>query len=186
MDSQDQVLEEEQSNGEQPEDNNTDIDINWEKISIDELKAGYLRQSDYTRKTQELSKLKKESTLTDEEKSAIEFLKTSWFATKDDLENYSKLQIQNQTIKQIIDTNPDLKPYEQAIKDLSVAHGIAPEDVIEKYGFKSKDKLAKARLQWDIKGSMETKAKSIAEMSDKEYAEYKIKIGFGQKKWWFI
>lgn len=46
-----------------------------------------------------------------------------------------------------MDTNPDLKPYEQAIKDLSKAHGIAPEDVIEKYGFKSKDKLAKARSQ---------------------------------------
>ena len=30
------------------------------KVSIDELKNGYLRQSDYTRKTQEISKLRKE------------------------------------------------------------------------------------------------------------------------------
>lgn len=148
MDSQDQVLEVEQSAGEQTVDVSTQlVEIDGQEVSLEELKKGYLRQSDYTRKTQELSKLKKESTLTDEERAAVDFLKNSGFATKDDLENWSKTQIQEQTVKQIMDSNPDLKPYEQAIKDLSKAHGIAPEDVIEKYGFKSKDRLAKARAQ---------------------------------------
>lgn len=118
MDSQDQVLETEQSTGEQPSDTTT-FDINGETISIDELKKGYMRQSDYTRKTQELSKTKKENTLTDEERAAVEFLKNSGFATKEDLENYSKSQAQEMTLRQIIDANSDLKPYEQAIKDLS-------------------------------------------------------------------
>lgn len=185
MDSQDQVLETEQSTGEQPSDTTT-FDINGETISIDELKKGYMRQSDYTRKTQELSKTKKENTLTDEERAAVEFLKNSGFATKEDLENYSKSQAQEMTLRQIIDANSDLKPYEQAIKDLSKNLWIAPEDVIEKYGFKSKDKLSKARSQGDIKGSMGTQQKSIADMTDKEYAEYKVKIWFGQKRGGFI
>ena len=147
MDSQDQVLDEEQSIGEQPDDTRQSIEIDGQEVSIDELKKGYLRQSDYTRKTQELSRLKQENSLTDEERAAVDFLKNSGFATKDDLENWSKVQVQEQTVKQIMDSNPDLKPYEQAIKDLSKAHGIAPEDVIEKYGFKSKDKLSRARAQ---------------------------------------
>lgn len=36
------------------------IEINGEQVSIDELKGGYLRQSDYTRKTQELARIKKD------------------------------------------------------------------------------------------------------------------------------
>lgn len=36
------------------------IEIDGQQVSIDELKGGYLRQSDYTRKTQELARKKKE------------------------------------------------------------------------------------------------------------------------------
>ena len=36
------------------------LEINGEKIPVDELKNGYLRQSDYTKKTQELSKTKRD------------------------------------------------------------------------------------------------------------------------------
>lgn len=36
------------------------IEIDGKQVSIDELKGGYLRQSDYTRKTQELARSKKE------------------------------------------------------------------------------------------------------------------------------
>jgi hypothetical protein len=36
------------------------IDIDGQQVSIEELKGGYLRQSDYTRKTQELARTKKE------------------------------------------------------------------------------------------------------------------------------
>jgi hypothetical protein len=110
-------------------------------------------------------------------------LKKNDFLTKEDLERAINWQKQDTRLKDIIQTNPDLLPFEQAIKDLSKTHNIAPEDVIEKYGFKSKDKLQKAKSQWDIKGtSMHTKPKSIAEMSDKEYADYKVKHGIWT--WW--
>lgn len=33
----------------------TTVEINGEQVSIDELKAGYFRQKDYTQKTQELA-----------------------------------------------------------------------------------------------------------------------------------
>jgi hypothetical protein len=33
----------------------TTVEINGEQVSIEELKAGYFRQSDYTKKTQELA-----------------------------------------------------------------------------------------------------------------------------------
>ena len=184
MDSQDQALEVEQSVGEQPKTVETPqkINIGGEEVDIEELKKGYMRQSDYTKKTQELSKIKKESTLTDDERNAIEFLKNSGFATKEDLEQFTRSQAQEVTLQQIMSENPDLKPYEQAIKDLSKTLSIAPEDVIEKYGFKSKDKLSRAKEQGDVKGSLSQKQKSISEMNDKEYAEYKAKMGFGQKK----
>jgi hypothetical protein len=56
------------------------------EITIDELQKGYMRQSDYTKKTQELAQKRKETTqsdnsdnneLTDEAKSAMELLKKS-------------------------------------------------------------------------------------------------------------
>lgn len=154
------------------------FDINGESVDVEELKRGYLRQSDYTKKTQELSNLKKESELSPEDKAAVDFIKKNWFATKEDLDNFANMQKQDSTLKDIIWNNPDLKPFEQAIKDLSKTHNIAPEDVIEKYGFKSKDKLLKAKSQWDIKGtSIHQWTKSISQMSDKEYADYKLKMG---------
>lgn len=36
------------------------IEIDGKQVSLDELKGGYLRQSDYTRKTQELARIKKD------------------------------------------------------------------------------------------------------------------------------
>lgn len=191
MDSNEQSLDE-NSNKEQPGNEaggqaNTQpqtFDINWETVDIEELKKGYLRQSDYTKKTQELSNLKKESELSPEDKAAIDFLKKNNFVSKEDLENAINWQKQDTNLKDIIQNNPDLKPFEQAIKDLSKNLWVAPEDVIEKYGFKSKDKLQKAKSQWDIKwiSNPTWQRKSISQMSEKEYAEYKAKMGIWT--WW--
>lgn len=38
-----------------------EIEIEGQKLTLDELKSGYLRQSDYTKKTQELSRQRKEA-----------------------------------------------------------------------------------------------------------------------------
>lgn len=153
--------------------------VNWQEISADKLVENYTKlQWEYTKAKQELSKNKKESELSPEDKAAIDFLKNNWFSTKEDIEqSMTSLQRDNK-LKDILSTNPDLKPFETAIKQLASDNNIALEDVIEKYGFKSKDKLAKARMQGDIKGTPEKKAKSISDMSIEEYQKYK------QEKWW--
>ena len=35
------------------------VEIDWQQVDIEELKKGYLRQSDYTKKTQEIAELRK-------------------------------------------------------------------------------------------------------------------------------
>jgi hypothetical protein len=103
-------------------------------------------QAEYTKSRQELSGAKNEQ-LSDDEKAALDFLKNNGFATKDDLETLTRVQKQDTQLNEILLMNPDLQPYETAIRDLSKNHNSAPEDIIEKYGFKSKDKLAKAKSQ---------------------------------------
>ena len=46
---------------ENPEPQAIEVEIDGQKLTLDELKNGYLRQSDYTKKTQELSKQRKEA-----------------------------------------------------------------------------------------------------------------------------
>lgn len=48
--------ETEEESDEEAEPTAQTVEVNGEKISLDELKAGYLRQSDYTRKTQDLAR----------------------------------------------------------------------------------------------------------------------------------
>jgi hypothetical protein len=38
----------------------TEIDVNGEKVTVGEMKAGYMRQSDYTKKTQEIAREREE------------------------------------------------------------------------------------------------------------------------------
>ena len=152
-----------------------DTDNQWDVVSKEDYKK---LQAEYTRSRQELSELKKTSELSDEDKAALDFLKKSGFVTKDDLESMSKRQVQDAQLKDIIASNPDLKPFEWAIKELWKSWEMAYEDIIQKFGFKSKDKLAKAKSQWDIKWMPEKKDKSISEMTPDEYKKYKIKM------WW--
>lgn len=189
MESTDQVLE--QSNTDQPNEvesdqaeqsqssnGNTQDDF----ISKDEYKR---LQAEYTKSRQELSKLKKDSELSDEDKQAIDFIKKHWFITKEELDNMSMKQSQELNLREILDSNPDLRSYEQAIRDLWKTTWMAYEDIIQKYWFKSKDKLLKARWQWEIKWMPEKSEKSIAEMSIDEYEAYKKKKWWSDYKWTF-
>lgn len=153
-----------------------------ETISKSEYKK---LQAEYTKSRQELSEFKKTSELSDEDKAAIDFIKKNWFVTQTDLDNMSKRQAQEANLNDIIATNPDLKPFEAAIKKIWVAENMAFEDVIQNYWFKSGDKLARARSQWDVRWTPEAKAKSIWEMSAAEYAKYKAKMWWGENRWSF-
>ena len=55
--SQDQVQTEETGEGNKP----SLVEVNGEMVDLDELKKGYMRQSDYTRKTQQLAQAKSKS-----------------------------------------------------------------------------------------------------------------------------
>lgn len=76
--------------------------------------------------------------------------------------------------------NPDLKEKEQELRDLAnLPHnkGKAYEDIVAHYGFKSSDRLARAKMQGDLVGQPVSKevpqGKSITDMSDAEYEAWR-------------
>lgn len=92
-----------------------DTDNQEETIS----KAEYKRlQAEYTKSRQELSEFKKTSELSEDDKKALDFIKEHGFVTKSDLDNMSKRQLQEASLKDIIAANPDLQPFEAAIKKI--------------------------------------------------------------------
>jgi len=204
MDSQDQPIQ--ASTNEQPtqvELSQTDqtemesgqantIEVNGEQVPIDELKAGYMRNSDYTRKTQELSKQRKELEsektryvrnttdsqieISDEVAQAAEVLRGAGFLTKEDLEIERQRQADERKLQELIDANPDLASKEEAIRAIGKTDNRAWEDIVSAYGFKESNQILKAKAR-GIKGQPTPKEaprqKSVSEMSDQEYAEWK-------------
>lgn len=193
MESNDQAIME-QSNNDQPNEVTSDeattqsqtYEVNWQTLTADKLVENYTKlQAEYTKARQEVSETKKNSELSPEDKAAVDFIKNNWFVTKEDLDGLSKKQSQEANLKEIIAANPDLQSFESAIKEIWKTSDMAYEDIIQKYGFKSKDKLARARSQWDIKWMPEKKDKSIAEMTPTEYAKHKQAMGWTGNKWSF-
>lgn len=174
-------------------------DANWEAImqEVDEaeMRAGYQRQQDYTKKTQELAEQRKElakspSSAKDNETEEIkQTLSSLGFTTKEDLtayiESVNKGKEEEKKLDNLIQTNPDLKKYAGAIKEIAKTDKSAIEDIVVKYGFSTHDKLKEAKeSRWLVGDSNITKwwQKSVKDMNDKEFAEFKAKI---QKKWDF-
>ena len=165
-----------------------------EKVKLAELKSWYLRQADYTRKTSELAEQRKEiekkqdDATTPDELQAVETLRQKyWFVTRDELDAQAKKMADEQKLSQVIDSNPDLKQFEWAIREIGKSSNMAYEDIIVQYGFSSKDKLEKARAnRWDVKGSLDKgqKTKSIKEMTTDEYLVWKkANMWTGDGKW---
>lgn len=168
----------EEVKGEETKEPSQKFNVWWQEMTWDELAESYKKlQGEYTKSRQELSDTKKASELSQEDKNAIDFLKKNDFLTKEDLEGYASEKKQEANLSKIIANNPDLQASEAAIRDLTKSSWLAPEDVIEKYGFKSKDKLAKAKAQGDVKWLPEKKAKSIADMSPDEYEKFRKEKG---------
>jgi len=165
--------------------NSQTFDINGQTFTWDQLVDSYKNaQAELTRKSQALSTTKKDSQLSDDDKKAIDFIRENGFVTKDDLNNLKQRQELDIWFKDILESNPDLKQFETAIKEIQGNTWIAYEDVIEKYGFKSKNKLSKAKSQGDIKGTPQ-KEKSITDMSVEEYTKWKQEKGYGENRWTF-
>jgi len=188
---------------EQPKSDSQQIEINGEMVDLDELKAGYLRQSDYTKKTQELADEKrllarakdytpsKQVEESDDIKKAKEQLKALGVVTKDELDAFQKkVEAQSedkQRLEALIAANPHLKDKRSAIETIGQVDKAAWEDIIVKYGFEQKDKLSKAKA-FNLVGESTPKrkpgTKSLSEMSDTEYLEWKKQNNVTGKTSW--
>lgn len=158
-------------------------------VTEDELLNGYLRQSDYTKKTQELAEEKKmlwtheAQPAIDDDAAVEQYLASKGYAKKDTVESIveakikwlSKIQQDEQTIQSVIASNPELKQFEWAIRKIAATDNSAIEDIVVKYGFSSHDKLSKAKER-DIKGGStkleSDQPKPVAERTKEDWAKF--------------
>lgn len=176
------------------------VEVNGEQVSLDELKNGYMRNSDYTRKTQDLAKTKKElegeknnyvRNATDvstevpaEVAEATEVLKKAGFVTKEDLDKSNQKLADDRKLQALIDANPDLASKEEAIRAIGKTDNGAWEDIIANYGFKESNQIVKAKAR-AVKGEPAPKeapkAIAVKDMTPEQYAEWKSKNLTGQR-----
>lgn len=184
------------------------IDANGEPImqsvTEDELLNGYLRQSDYTRKTQELAEEKKQLQFqaqqavdhgykwdTDDDAAVEAYLQSKWYAKKDTVENLvekklkaiQKEQQDERTIQDLITANPDLKQFEWAIKKIAATDNSAIEDIVVKYGFSTHDKLSKAKqrgIVWNSNVKNDWQPKSVSEWTKEDWAKFEAQANKSQ------
>lgn len=165
------------------------FEINGEKVTLQELQAGYMRQSDYTRKTQELAKeretLQSKSdageSLTDDERSTLEWLQNHKFLTEQQLEEkLNRIQEQARmeaSFEGLVQANPSLKKHEKAIRAIKQTDDRSFEEIALDYWFISSEKLEKAKGGIDkMVGSIpdtETKVRSVADLTPEEYEKWK-------------
>lgn len=176
---------------EQAEKTAHEIDLDGEKVTLDQIKewkSGHMRQEDYTRKTQELAAERnklarnpeptKEIERNQELEAATKVLKESGFVTKEDLALLKAQEEDAKRLKKLIKANPELKIHEEAIKRVGMTDTSSWEDIVTKYGFLQKDKLAKAKAANSVVGTKSTPVKeksekSISNMSTAEYEKWK-------------
>ena len=158
----------------------TTIDVDGERIPLDELKKGYMRQKDYTHKTQALAEERRKVTqppVDPEVVKAAEVLKQYGFATKEDLEMERLRQEDEKNFQRLMEANPELKKDEKKIRAIGMNSNAAWEDIIHEYGFKEKTALKRARTSDNIVGAptpkTQPKPKSVREMSSSEFKEWK-------------
>lgn len=158
-----------------------------EELTLEELKKWYMRQSDYTRKTQELSRAKNQERQQDSDPDMdaldsyidqkFEKLKQEkWLLTRDEVETEKRFA-------DLIDANPDLRKHEKAIKKIAETENLAFEDVIYQYWFSQPDKLQKAKV-WQMKGDNNfEKPSNWIPTNLKEYEKWREKnIGHWDKR----
>lgn len=170
-----------ETQGQATNETNTDYE---KRLQEEEAKYKAL-QSDYTKKAQELSELKKsQQTVTYDDDDGAEqarrfvdsILDEYWLK---ELPTTIKQKQNDETFERLVGYEPALREQEQAIKELAAAKWLSIEDTIKNYNFLSSDKLEKARNARPIVGNpsyQEKKEKSIAEMSPQEREAHKAKI----------
>lgn len=193
--SEDQV-EDQAGSVDQPEEESPkepSVQIDGEEVPLEELKKGYMRQKDYTQKTQALSEQRKalgaepvqETNEVDPSlEQAVQVLKQQGFATKEDLVAMKAAEEDSKKLDDLLEANPDLKQHEKAIRKIGEGDNSAWEDIIQNYGFNKGNKLAKAKTSRPIKGASQTSvpAKSLKDLSPDEFEAWKRANLMGSSK----
>jgi len=168
------------------------VEINGEEIPISELKQGYMRQSDYTRKTQELANLRKTNApaqeLSEEQKQIQEFIKSNNLMTT---AQFNQLQADNNELMQL-KTSGMSSAQEKVVKSLSrstgnISAGIPytqatiSEIYEDVYGQQDKPKVVSKKVvgvkpKSGERSSGKLTREAIANMSQEEYEKRQPEI----------
>lgn len=149
---------------------------NWQEATNWEQKYKEL-QSDYTRKSQELSELKKQPETQSDDDSWKPLVQE---AVREDIyriaEEIANRKTQEKEFEETLAVNPDLKKFWPAIKELAEKTWKSYESIIDDYWFWSSEKLKKAK-ESKLLGDREygSKEKPLSEMNSDEYSEWKKK-----------
>lgn len=149
-------------------------------------------QAEFTRKSQKLAELEKQSQQSstkansnaDEEEQLKNWLKTNGFVSKDELEATHKKTIQETEFNDLLRYYPELKKNENAIRDLAESTWKSYEEIALDYNFTSSDKLQKAKesrnkMLWNGNPVKNSKPKSLRDASIEEYEQWKQEQGIG-------
>ena len=103
------------------------IEVDGEQVPVEELTKGYLRQSDYTRKTQELAEARKQAELAEQYYNAVQ--QNPEFARKfAETFNLPYLTPEQERVQRLEQENMDLK-LRQEIGELKNAYSLQDEQV---------------------------------------------------------
>lgn len=171
----------------------TQIEVNGQMVDIDELKKGYLRQSDYTKKSQELAREREKlsqnpSDSNSDDELAEKFLQEKGYVKKSDIqaEIDAKLAKERDSyyLEKLMENNPSLKQHEVAIRKIAEVDDSAIDDIIVKYNFLSSDKLNKAKQRDIVWGNnQEEKSIDISNMTSEQWEAHKAKMWIGGSNW---
>lgn len=153
------------------------FEVNGEKVALEELKKGYMRQADYTRKTQELKKSSTTSYDEEELNNFRQLMQQEGYVKKDDLETVKQRLKQEQEFELLVQSDPELKRLQPAIQALAENTWKSYEQVIEEYKLLSSSKLAKAKERSLVGDrNLEEKTKTLDDMTPEEWASFQKSI----------
>lgn len=166
------------------QDTGTTVEVDGESLSLEELKAGYMRQRDYTLKTKQLAYEKQKAPVEPQEQldpevdAALQVLKKAGVVTREDLEREKWLQEDERRLQKIFENNPDLRKDEKKIRAIGANSSVAWEDIIEEYGFKPKSALSRARSADRVMGQPTPKTAP----SSKKVADIDVRTPEGRRE----
>lgn len=163
------------------------VEVNGVQVDLEELKKGYLRQSDYTKKMQELAEQRKasESTQTEGSDDIDHSLETLAEAL---LPRFAKkfVSVEERELEEFLQKNPELETKRKLLKDLGSTTNKSYWDLAEEYGLKDSDALEKAKTSQKKlvgkSGYEPEKKKSLMDLTPQEYEQWKAQnLGKGEQ-----